>query len=196
MRVIAGKFKGHRLFCPPGRDVRPTLDRVKEAIFSKISYLIDDSMILDLFSGCGNLGIEALSRGAEKIYFCESDPKHVNAIKKNLNDLEVNRSEVEFSGEVFKALKHFSESKKKFDIIFADPPYLQNYKGKDKGSNKILIVNYLLEDSLVYDLMDQDSVLIVEHQKDIILPEDVNNLICYDRKNYGTVSVSYYKLKI
>lgn len=196
MRVIAGKFKGHRLFCPTGRDVRPTLDRVKEAIFSKIAYSLEDALVLDLFAGCGSLGIEALSRGAQKVFFCELDKKHVSAIKKNLHDLGVERGEFEFCGEVFKSLKHFNENKKKVDVVFADPPYLQNYKGKDNGRDKILIVNHLLENSLVNNLMHQDSILVIEHQKDVVLSEETDNLICYDKKNYGTVSVSFYKLKI
>lgn len=196
MRVIAGKYRGHSLFCPAGRDVRPTLDRVKEAVFSKIAYLLPDTMVLDLFSGCGNLGIEALSREAEKVCFCESDKRHIDAIKKNLSALKIAAKNYEFAGEVFFAISKFKQNMQKFDIIFADPPYKQLYKGLKNKETKKLTVEYLVQDSAVWELMTEDTVLIVEHQKDVTLPSETDNLVRFDLKTYGNIVVSFYKLKI
>lgn len=196
MRIIAGQYKGHRLVCPTGRDVRPTLDRVKEAVFSKISYLLPDSRVLDLFSGCGNLGLESLSRGAEKVYFCESDRRHIASIKKNISTLKIAKENYVFAGEVFFALNKIKDSGLKFDVIFADPPYKQIHKSGRKSENKTLTVEYLVENSIVWELMDEDSVFVVEHQKDVNLPVETDKIKRFDSKTYGNIVVSFYKLKI
>jgi 16S rRNA (guanine(966)-N(2))-methyltransferase RsmD len=84
MRIIAGDYKGRRLETPEGYDVRPTTDKVKEALFSIISPYIGGGVVVDLFSGTGNLGLEALSRGAEKCYFCDNSRMSIGIIKRNI----------------------------------------------------------------------------------------------------------------
>ncbi len=134
MRVITGSARGRRLREPTGTDIRPTADQVKESIFNIIQGDVEGRVCLDLFSGTGQLGIEALSRGAEKCVFVDSDRTAVALTRKNL---EITG----FPGEVLQAdALGFLESREKYDLIFIDPPYrsglyekvLQKIKDFDK----------------------------------------------------------------
>ena len=118
MRVIAGQYKGRRLRVPPGTHVRPTPDRVREALFSILGHAVVDARVLDLFAGSGALGIEALSRGAEHATFVDDDPTAVDAITRNLGEIGAD-------GEVKRrdALAFLAQTPARFDVVFADPPY-------------------------------------------------------------------------
>ena len=118
MRVIAGEHKGRRLHAPPGTSVRPTPDRVREAVFSILGERVDGARVLDLYAGTGALGIEALSRGAEHAVFVDDDPRAVEAIARNL-------TEIGADGEVKRrdALAFLAQTQARFDLVFADPPY-------------------------------------------------------------------------
>ena len=117
MRVIAGLYKGRKLHAPAGLSVRPTSDRVREAVFSILGPL-DDERVLDLYAGSGALGIEALSRGAAHATFVDDDPKAVDAITRNL-------TEIGAEGEVRRrdALAFLAAARGRFDLVFVDPPY-------------------------------------------------------------------------
>src|SRR5579864_6318760 len=120
MRVIAGRAGGVQLVSPRS-GVRPTMDRVKGAIFSSLGEMVVDARVLDLFAGTGALGIEALSRGADSVLFVEEDRQSIVAIEANLAKTGLNgriRQQ-----EVFSFLKNSGASGGKFEIIFADPPY-------------------------------------------------------------------------
>lgn len=118
MRVIAGEYKGRRLHAPPGTSTRPTPDRVREALFSILAQRVDGARVLDLYAGTGALGIEALSRGAEHAVFVDDDPRAVDAIARNL-------TEIGADGEVKRrdALAFLAQTRARFDLVFADPPY-------------------------------------------------------------------------
>jgi 16S rRNA (guanine966-N2)-methyltransferase len=120
MRVIAGDYKGQRLVAPKGA-VRPTLDRVREALFSLLGS-IDGARVLDLYAGSGALGIEALSRGAGEATFVDSDPGAVRAVRQNLARLGIQQAEVTRSG-VGPFLKHAARQEDRWDLVFCDPPY-------------------------------------------------------------------------
>ena len=117
MRVVAGAFKGRRLQAPRGRGTRPTADRVREALFSMLGDVSGDA-VLDLYAGSGALGIEALSRGANRAVFVESDPRAAATIRRNLEALgaeaEVRRQD---------ALRFLGAAPGSFDLVFVDPPY-------------------------------------------------------------------------
>ena len=119
MRVIAGSAGGIQLHVPK-RGVRPTMDRVKAAIFSSLGNAVIDAHVLDLFAGSGALGIEALSRGAASVFFVDEDRQSIAAIEKNLGKARFQARVRE--QDVFEFLKRFSSSER-FEIIFADPPY-------------------------------------------------------------------------
>ena len=128
MKVISGKYKGTNLNGYNLNGTRPTMDRVKESLFAMLQFDIEEKIILDLFSGSGNLGIESLSMKAKKVYFVDYNKKSIDCIKENLNKLRISKEEYEIINKDFeKALKQFYEEKIKFDIIFLDPPYKTDY---------------------------------------------------------------------
>ncbi len=122
MKVISGIYKGRNL---EGFDIigtRPTMDRVKESLFATIQDYIRDSVVLDLFAGSGNLGIEALSNGASYVYFVDNNKKAINTIKINLSNLNIDKALV-----IKSDFREVLRKKEKFDIIFLDPPYKSDY---------------------------------------------------------------------
>ena len=117
MRIIAGSRRGQTIHAPKGLDTRPTGDRVREAAFNLIG-LVDGASVLDLFAGSGALGLEALSRGAERVVFVDSDRESVRAIERNLDKLKL-------AGEVRQvdALRFLATERRRFDLVLVDPPY-------------------------------------------------------------------------
>jgi 16S rRNA (guanine966-N2)-methyltransferase len=123
MRVVAGRFGGRRLSAPSGRGTRPTSDRVREALFSILGPL-DGLRVLDLYAGSGALGIEALSRGAERALLVERDPRAVAVIRANLDALGLAEPEASvYAGPARTALRNASDSAETYDLVFLDPPY-------------------------------------------------------------------------
>lgn len=120
MRVISGSARGKKLLCAEGKDIRPTLDRVKESVFNMIAFDIPDSSVLDLFSGSGALGIEALSRGAENATFVDMSSSSLEVTRKNLEMTHLSDKATLVKQD---ALDFIKNTKQKFDIIFLDPPY-------------------------------------------------------------------------
>jgi 16S rRNA (guanine966-N2)-methyltransferase len=123
MRVIAGRFGGRRLSAPPGRDTRPTADRVREALFSTLGPL-DGEVVLDLFAGSGALAIEALSRGAARALLVERDPRAAAVIRSNLDAIGVGKSEARVvQAPAHAALRDARARGDTYDLVFLDPPY-------------------------------------------------------------------------
>jgi 16S rRNA (guanine966-N2)-methyltransferase len=123
MRVIAGRFGGRRLSAPPGRDTRPTADRVREALFSTLGPL-DGEVVLDLFAGSGALAIEALSRGAGRALLVERDPRAAAVIRSNLDAIGVGESEARVvQAPAHAALRDARARGDTYDLVFLDPPY-------------------------------------------------------------------------
>jgi 16S rRNA (guanine966-N2)-methyltransferase len=177
MRIIAGRAGGIRLAVPQ-RGVRPTMDRVKAAIFSSLGDAVIGARILDLFAGSGALGIEALSRGAASVLFVDEDRQSIATIEKNLTkahfQARVRRREV------FDFLKHLS-SGGKFRIIFADPPY-------EKTKNGERFTEKLLANPVLLQLLEPDGIFVLEKHPSEKIPEmDLWNLV--RRKTYGATEV-------
>ena len=123
MRVVAGRFGGRRLAAPPGRETRPTSDRVREALFSILGPL-DGAQVLDLFAGSGALGLEALSRGASRALLVERDPRAVRVIRANIAALGVTDEEARVvAGTARVALRNAFAAGDTYDLVFLDPPY-------------------------------------------------------------------------
>ena len=122
MKIISGKYKGRNLLGHDLEGTRPTMDRVKESLFAMIQDYLEGSIVLDLFSGSGNLGIEALSNNAKKSYLVDNNKKAVQVINQNINNIGINNVKV-LNMDYKKALSLFNKKKKKFNIIFLDPPY-------------------------------------------------------------------------
>ena len=147
MRIISGKFKGHKLNIPKNFLIRPTTDRFKESLFSiinskKYSSVIDGKYFLDLCSGSGGIGIEAFSRGAKKVYMIDKNQYAINLINKNLSKIELN---IELGKNLFVLKQDITKIKKlqlpEFDFIYLDPPYNSNIYSivlKNISDSKIL----------------------------------------------------------
>jgi len=153
MRVIAGTAKRIQLKTIEGMDTRPTTDRIKETLFNMISEYLADSRFLDLFSGSGAIGIEALSRGAAFAAFVEQNPKAVKCIRDNLKATKLEARANVFATDVISALRRM-EGKEKFDYIFMDPPYDQ------------LLEKQVLEYLHNSELLSEDGLIIVEASLD------------------------------
>ena len=124
MKIISGKYKGRNLEGHNLDGTRPTMERVKESLFAIIQNYVDNAVVLDLFSGSGNLGIEALSEGASFAYLVDFNKKAADTIRKNLNAIGIKDAEV-INLDYKKALNYLKD--KKIDLIFLDPPYATNY---------------------------------------------------------------------
>lgn len=141
MRVITGTARGRRLSEPKGMDIRPTTDKVKESIFNIVQFDIEGRRVLDLFAGTGQLGIEALSRGAKSVVFVDQSREAVKLVKDNLEHCQL-------QAEVFQADSlSFLERCGKFDLIFIDPPYASELV--DKAMEKIIKFDILSESGII-----------------------------------------------
>lgn len=145
MRVIAGTARSLRLKTPDGMDTRPTTDRIKETLFNMLMPYLPGAVFVDLFSGSGGIGIEALSRGAKKAYFIENNQKALDCIHDNVTHTRFTEQSVILKQDVFSALR--GSIRDDVDIIFMDPPYNQQY---EKRALELLgEATYVTEDTLI-----------------------------------------------
>ncbi|MBF8982187.1 16S rRNA (guanine(966)-N(2))-methyltransferase RsmD [Lutibacter sp. B2] len=180
MRVISGIAKGKRLMAPKGLETRPTTDRVKESIFSMINNYIIESNVLDLFSGTGSLGIEAISRGANYGYFVDNNKNSIKVINENIKTTGFEeKSEVLWS-DTLNVIKQLGENGKKINIIFMDPPYLKD-----------LIVP-CIEAIDSERLLDEEGIIVVEHDIKDNIPAEIGSLKKIKEKKYGNTRISIY----
>ncbi len=184
MRIISGKFKGKKIYLPKDDKTRPLKDIVKESIFNvidhsnKIKVDIKNSVILDLFSGSGSFGLEAISRGAKKIFFVENYANIIPILKKNINSLECKNQCELFQIDCFNFLTLKKKLEKNFDIIFLDPPY------KEKK------INVLIEEIINKKLLKKDGFLIIHrHKKDNIIL--TTKLKTFDTRVYGISKIIF-----
>jgi len=183
MKVVGGKYRGRPIKSMPKREdtklLRPTTERVKESIFSILNNYLEGTKFLDLFAGTGSIGIEALSRGAEKVVFVESDRRFCKLIRENLQKLGIPKEKYEIICDDYtKALKKLSRRGEVFDFIYADPPYERGYYTR--------VVNMVKN----LGLLDRDGLLILEEpKKNPFIPEDEEWLV--EKRNYGTTTVSF-----
>lgn len=171
MRVISGIYKGKYLKGFNIEGTRPTMDRIKESLFGMIQNDIQNSICLDLFAGSGSLGIEALSNGAKKCYFNDSNNEMIKILKENLQNVEdsivLNKSYISF-------LDNIGET---FDIIFLDPPYKMN------------LITPSIKKILDNDLLNKGGLIICEYEEENI----VCSLKAIKDKNYGSKKIIIYK---
>lgn len=178
MRIIAGKAGGLKLKSLKGRDVRPTLDRVKESMFNIIAFYLPGAEVLDLFAGFGSLGIEALSRGAVKADFVELKRAHLKIIESNLKKAKLFEQAEIFNQDVYLYLKNCS---KKYDLIFMDPPYEKEMTAE---AVELIVKNNLLK---------KDGLIISEKSAAEEAAE-FNGLSIIKNKSYGNSLLTIYKL--
>lgn len=186
MRIIGGSAKGRKLFSPPSgsKAIRPTSDRAREALFNIIGARVLDSRVLDLYAGTGAFGCEALSRGAAMVYFIDHARMSLELIRNNIALVPggMKKSCVVKSdlGRGFTQACLARLEKNRFDLVFADPPYLTEL------SNKILST---LDNSSV---LSSDPLIIIEERKNFAPPEQFRKLFLKDCRNYGESTFYFY----
>lgn len=165
MKVISGLYKGRKIEGYDLDGTRPTMERVKESLFATIQNYLTDSIVLDLFSGSGNLGIEALSQGAKYAYLVDYNPKAAKTIKSNLTTIGIENAEV-LNMDYQKALNYLKDKNIKLDLIFLDPPYKTSYIEK---SLELITKNQLLaSDGLIICESDSLDRIVYNDQYKII----------------------------
>lgn len=175
MRIIAGKFKGKKLKEFSGTSVRPTSDRAREALFNILSFDIAGSTFLDLFAGTGAVGIEAISRGAEKVEFVDKDKQSLEIVKFNLQSVKQN-IEPKFKD----AKSYLAQAPLKFDYIFLDPPYAFNEEGE--------LFNLIKQ----RQLLNGGGTIIFEHKSDKS-SQNFEGFTLTDTRRYGIAVFDFYK---
>ncbi len=186
MRIISGKFRGLKLQAPLDSNTRPTSDRLKEALFSileshKYNLNINTSKVLDICSGTGALGIEAISRGAKVAYFIEKDPKAIDVIEKNILKLKINnKNEVHIKLLKDDAIKALGKIRTIFDIVFIDPPYNSS------------IIEKCLIGLKELNLINNDSYIFAESSKNENFNSDEYEV--FDTKIYGKSKLTILRL--
>lgn len=199
MRVIAGKYKGRTLRMPKGVLIRPTQDRVREAIFNIIQKSVSGSTILDLYAGSGAFGIEALSRGARLAVFVDIDRKCARTIKENLSFIENSEKSYELiRKETIDAISAFGNDSRKFDIIFMDPPYYKKgFVDRKKAAKKGKQTGSPAKNSLIKieacDIVSRYGFVIVEHFAKDGIPDNIGRLSLFKKSKYGDTAVSFYR---
>lgn len=154
MRVVAGLYRHRELLMPRGNKTRPSKDMVKEGFFSALSNKVENAIVLDLFSGSGSLGIEAISRGATCAYLIDSDKEAIRTIKQNLNNLKIANAYV-YQLDYQIALERFKKQNLKFDLVLIDPPYKNNIYEE--------IILYLIDNNL----LNNNACIVLESNREL-----------------------------
>lgn len=180
MRVISGTAKGTLLYTLEGDTTRPTLDRVKEAMFNILQMNLQDSEVLDLFSGSGALGIEALSRGAKRVVFCDQSKKAMEIIRKNLEKTHLTEKAITIQEDYEKALD-LLKKQFQFDYIFLDPPYAKDF------------AKIALQNIIAMDLLKEDGTIIIETDEEERILKEIKDtdVIVRDLRKYGRVHLIF-----
>lgn len=180
MRIIAGSKRGCALEAPKGLHTRPTLDRVKESLFGILQFDISNRRVLDLFAGSGALGLEALSRGAEFAYFCDSDRAALRAVASNIKKLGFESRSKVYACPFEAALSALARAGERVDMVFIDPPYASGLHEKalcalQKGG-----------------VLAPGAILVAEHDpaSPPCIPE---GLVLYDSRRYGDVALAFIR---
>ncbi len=181
MRVVSGDLKGRILKAVPGTSTRPTTDKVKEALFNMIGPYFTGGLGLDLFAGSGGLGIEALSRGLDKVIFVDRDGKAIHVITENVKSCGLEMKAEIYRNDAVRALKAIQKRDLKFNYIFLDPPYKKQQLVK------------LLEMIDKEELVPHEGMVVCEHASDITLPEKVGSLVQTRNEKYGIIGITLYE---
>jgi 16S rRNA (guanine(966)-N(2))-methyltransferase RsmD len=180
MKIISGTLKGRTIDGFNIEGTRPTMDRVKESLFGMIQTYIKDSICLDLFTGSGNLAFEAISNGSRLCYFNDKNIKCINIVKKNIKNFNIEDKTKVLNLDYNKCLDYLKDNNIKLDIIFLDPPY----------KNECL--NDIIDKILVYDLLNNNGIIVCEVDKDY-LNKDFSNLEIIKNRKYGDKFIIIYE---
>ena len=178
MRVITGPARGVPLRAPKGMDTRPTMDQVKEGIFSAIQFEVEGRQVLDLFAGSGQLGIEALSRGAARCTFVDKGRDPIAVIRENLK-----KTRLEEKAEIVQAdySSYLKTCRRQFDLILLDPPYAEVFL-----ETALKIISEI-------DILTNSGIIVCERPFDKTLAGEVPGLVRYRDYRYGKAAVTIFR---
>ncbi|MGL5149983.1 MAG: 16S rRNA (guanine(966)-N(2))-methyltransferase RsmD [Clostridium sp.] len=181
MRIIAGKAKGRKLIPPATMETRPTLDRVKEAMFSMIQGYLMDAVVIDVFAGTGSLGLEAASRGAKEVYLVDKSTTTFPLLKQNVENLKFQDCCFPLNKDSYDVLRMLGEKDIKCDVIFIDPPYC-----KEMIPEAIKLINEL-------KILADDGIIVTKIDSIEEIYEGYGNIKLTKSKKYGNTTVCFYK---
>lgn len=181
MRIIAGEYRSRSIDAVPGNQTRPTTDKIKEAIFSRIGPYFDGGNMLDLFGGSGNMSLEAISRGITHSLLADVSYQAISTIRKNVISLGVENQVTIWKMDYRKVLKKAADEQMKFDFVYIDPPY--------KKQQIASILEFINE----HDLMNENGDIVCESLKEDTFPETVGLLEQVKDVTYGITRITYYK---
>ena len=181
MRVIAGTYRGRRLYGPETQTLRPTSDRVREALFSILCNRLPHCRFLDLYAGTGAVGIEALSRGAEHVTAVEADRNAVNLLNRNKHLCQIGSELTIRPHTVEQFVRHPDHWDGPYDVVFADPPYAETAR-----------FSSLLSESMLRSLITADAWLILEHAEKTVAPTSLGPTTLCRQYRYGDTTLSLY----
>lgn len=182
MRIISGTAKGTKLYTLDGLTTRPTLDRVKESLFNIIYDKIEDSVVLDLFSGSGAIGLEFASRGARKVYLCDKSKEACKIIEKNIEKTHLAEKVELFNTDFLNTIKKLEN--KKVDIVYLDPPYKTDF------------IEMAIKELIKTDILEENTIIIAEtDEKDRIIKniEEIKEIQIIDQRKYGRANILFLK---
>lgn len=182
MRIVAGEFGGRNLVAPKGRGVRPTLEKVREAVFDSIGPRIREARVLDLFAGSGAYGLESLSRGAAHATFVDISPRSLESVRENLAKLGIPAARwTVMTAEAAEVVARFAKAGTAFDFVFVDPPYEGDF----------------YEESLlglsVGKVVVPGGTVVAEHSKRVSLSVVYGELRLDKERRYGETCIGYYR---
>lgn len=189
MRVISGKARGTKLSSIESITTRPTLDRVKESLFNILQEDVKQKVILDLFAGSGALGIEALSRNAKYVVFCDNNKQAIQMIKTNLEKTRLIEKTEIVNMDYKKCIELLNAKKQKFDLIFLDPPYKDDIA---VDSLKQIIKNKLLNNKGIV-VIETDEVNRDLKELNEAMTTELQNVRIFDQRKYGRASLIFLK---
>ncbi len=178
MRIIAGKYRGRRLVSFKADHIRPTTDRVKESVFNKLQAEWDGASVLDLFAGTGNIGFEALSRGANSVLAIELSGKSIDIIRRNIEELKIGREHRVIKDDVLKWIAKYKGAA--FDIVVADPPFTES------------LANATLASLAKSSAVGRTTTVVVEASSHETVLESYEDLVCWDRRDYGDKLITFW----
>jgi 16S rRNA (guanine966-N2)-methyltransferase len=179
LRIIGGALKGKKLYSVRDMSIRPTSDKLREAIFNILSYQVPDAVVLDLFAGTGALGIEALSRGAESVVFVDNRKRSLSILRRNINACMLDQKSDVVKWNIRQNLNCIKSKKQNFDLVFLDPPYDNN-----------LIKPTLFNLDKSHSLKD-GACIVIEHSFFELIPTDHFAFDLFDQRKYGKTLVSF-----
>ncbi len=184
MRIISGTARGRKLLAPNGYETtRPTLDRVKESMFSIIQNKVFAARVLDVFAGTGSLGLEAASRGAKECVLVDRSPETYGYLHKNIENLKFTDICKSLNMDSYEALNKLGNNGKVFDIIFIDPPYMKNMIPK-----AVEIIESM-------NLLEKDGVIVTKIDTKEELYTGTESIVLSDYRKYGNTTICFYKYK-